>query len=401
MQLSVFRISTFLTTVLIGASVAGCRGEEAAALPERIRPVRFGTVLLSDGLEEESYTGSISAGAEAEISFRVAGTITDVRVKLGDRVRKGQVLAILDAADFSVQARQASAQAKGSDAQVQSAETQLIAARSAYQRIERLYENNSVSLSDFEQARSQLESAQGSLDAARAQAAAAGEQVAAARNQVAYTQLKAPFDGVVAELMAEANEYFTSGKTVALLASEGDPQVELSVPESLVAAVSPGDSVWVRVSALRGTLLRGEIAEVAFAAGDAPSYPVKVNIIDPPQGLRPGMAAAVSFQVRERATSQATALIAPVEAVAEGPQGRFVFLLVQADTLGPNERLVRRTNVEIGELLDEGFAIRSGLAAGDLVATAGLSDLLDGQQVRLLNAAEPSMSGPAPAAATQ
>ena len=375
--------------VLTLLALQSCGGEEKVAEAQPIRPVRYGVIALSDGIERQSYTGLVTAGEEAELSFRVSGTLRDVKVKLGDRVRRGQLIASVDPQDFAVQSRQASAQAQGSAAQVQSAETQLIQARSAYRRIEQLYENNSVSLSEFEQARGQFEAAQSSLAAAKAQAAASGQQVAAARNQVSYTRLTAPFDGIITQLMAADNEYFASGKVVAVLSSEGDPEVEVSVPEGLIGGVRVGDSVDINLPALPQQRLRGIVSEVAYAAGDSPSYPVVIRLGNPPSTLRPGMAAAASFRVMESGKAGRVArLIAPVEAVSEGPQGKFVFLLKPSADAGKGAYEANRQVITIGKLYDEGFEVLSGLEAGDYVATAGLSNLLDGMAVQLLGGRE-------------
>ncbi len=379
------------TALLLLLTLPSCGGGETALTEPPVRPIRYATIESSDGVEKQSYTGVVNAGEQANLSFRVSGTLRQVKVKLGDRVNRGQLIASIDPADFDVQARQASAQAEGSTAQVANAETQLIATRATYRRIERLYENNSLSLSEFEQARSQFEAAQSSLAAAKAQASASAEQVAAARNQVSYTQLVAPFDGVITQLMAEGNEYFASGKSVAVLSSAGHPEVRVSVPEGLIGSIAPGDSVDVRLSALSQMRLRGSVSEVAFASGDSPSYPVVVQIADAPATLRPGMAASVGFSITEGEARERT-LIAPVEAVAEGANGHYVFVLARNDSTGAATYAVQRRSIEIGKLYDEGFEIADGLTAGEYVATAGLGNLLDGMPVRLLggDAAAPS-----------
>ena len=168
-----------------------------------LRPVRYQQIGFSQDQAQHTYTGVAQADQLSKLSFRVAGTIRSIAVKLGDRVRRGQLIATIDPSDYSIQAEQATASEKGAVANLQSAETQLINARSNYNRIEKLYENNSVPLSDFEQAKSAYESAQSSYEAAQTQVTSAEKQSQSARNQVSYTRLTAPFDGVITAINVE------------------------------------------------------------------------------------------------------------------------------------------------------------------------------------------------------
>jgi RND family efflux transporter MFP subunit len=300
-----------------------------------------------------------------------------MNVKLGDRVRKGQLIATIDPIDYSIQAEQANASTQGAEANVQAAETQLINARSTYQRIEKLYENNSVPLSDFEQAKSAYESAQASYDASKTQLTSAQKQSQSARNQVSYTRLLAPFSGVITGLNAEVNELVRSGTPVAELSSEDKPEVNIGVPENAISAIKKGQAVQIQFSVLPNQVFAGKVSEVSYAAGSSPTYPAIISIDNPSKAIRPGMAATVIFQ--EKATAQ-TPLVCPVPALAKDTDGIFVYILEK----GSNDHYAaRRQGVTVGELLPDGFVIESGLEKGQLVATAGLKSLLDGMQVRL------------------
>ncbi|NJC25903.1 efflux RND transporter periplasmic adaptor subunit [Neolewinella antarctica] len=362
------------------ALLTACGGGEEAAPELPLRAIRYGEVVTDDGSTSQSYTGVVTAAGETPLSFRVGGTIREMKVKLGDRTRRGQLIATLDPVDLQVQSSQASANYQAAEAQVESGETQLIAARAAYDRTLKLYENNSVSLSEFEQARSQFKSSQAQVQAAKSQLAASGASVQASRNQVSYTRLTAPFAGVITRVEVERNEFAGSGKAIVTLSTEEDPEVEVNLPENRIGAIERDMRVTIAFPSLPGREYAGVVSEVAYAAGDAPSYPVTVRIGEATSSIRPGMAANVRFTFGE-GNDAGPLLLTPIESVAEGPEGRFVYLL----TAGAGGTYVaNKQAVTIGDLHTAGFAVSAGLAAGDKVATAGIKSLLDGMEVRLM-----------------
>lgn len=358
--------------------LTACGGEETTVVEPTFRPVRYQTINYSQNAGEHTYSGVAQAAQLSRLSFRVGGTIRSVDVKLGDRVRKGQLIATIDPADYSIQAEQSNASAKGAEANLQAAETQLINARSSYLRIEKLYENNSVPLSDFEQAKSGYESAQASYDAAQTQVTSALKQFQSARNQVSYTRLIAPFDGVITLVNAEVNELVGSGGAVAELSSEAKPEVNIGVPENYIANIKKGEKVDIRFSVLPDEVFLGTVSEVSYAAGSSPTYPAIISIDNPSQAIRPGMAATVTFR---KQTAGEAHLICPVKALGKDTESTFVYVLEKETE---DTYVTRRKTVEVGELLSNGFVIKTGLQEGDIVATAGLKSLLEGMQVRLV-----------------
>lgn len=375
----------YVILLAVSLGVLSC-GQDAEVMVEtRTRAIRYGEVVVDDGSTTQTYTGVATAAGETPLSFRVGGTIRSLPVRLGERVRKGQLIATLDPADLEVQRSQSVAQYEASEAQLQSAETQLVATRAAYERTTRLYESNSVSLSEFEQARSQFQNARAQVEAARSQLSASGSQVRAARNQVSYTRLLAPFDGVITALNVEANQFAGSGTAIVTLSTENDPEVEVNLPEGRIGLVEPAMSVEVQFPALGDQQFPGVVSEVAYASGDAPSYGVIVQLQEAPATIRPGMAANVVFTFTEGGAPGDSLLLTPIESVAEGPQDRYVFLLTPSDST--DNYIARKQPVTVGDLHPNGFEVKSGLQAGDKVATAGLKQLLDGMEVRLLNPA--------------
>ncbi len=345
-----------------------------------LRPVRYQEIGYAEQFGGHTYTGLAQADQQSKLSFRVSGTLRSLSVKLGERVRRGQVIATLDPSDYAIQAKQATASEKGAEANLQAAETQLINARSNYQRIEKLYENNSIPLSDFEQAKSSFESAQSSYDAALTQVTSAQSQTQSAQNQVSYTRLIAPFSGIITAVNVEVNELVGSGNPIAELSSISKPEVQVGIPENYISGIKKGQKVQIQFSALTGQQFSGTVQEVSYAAGNSPTYPAIIRIDNPSQDIRPGMAATVGFL--DAKSSANKVLICPVKALGKDMESTFVYVLSKAEG---EAYVAKRQQVEVGDLLADGFSIKSGLQAGQLVATAGLKTILDGMEVRLMD----------------
>lgn len=356
-----------------------CSEQEKPEIEETIRPVKYGKVMMSGDVLSETFSGSAQSSKESKMSFKVGGTITRMNVNVGDVVRKGQLVAKVDQTDYSVQYQQSVANNKTSETQIQSAKSQLINSKATYQRVEKLYENNSVSISEFEQAKSAYELAKASYDASLAQANASEKQVESAQNQVRYSTLVAPFSGVITSVMVEENELVGSGTPIATISAMTEPEISVGIPEIYISKVKKNQKVNIEFSALANQPFTGKVYEVGFSSLGGSTYPVTVRIDRPTADIRPGMAADVRFSFNN-GKNEVQKMVAPTASVGEDNNGHFVFGLEKA---GDNF-LVKKKKIEIGALTTAGFEIKSGLNNGELVATAGLSTLLDGMKVRLM-----------------
>ena len=168
---------------------------------------------------------------------------------------------------------------------------------------------------------------------------------------------------------------------VVLLTSGAQPEVEVAMPEVLIAQVQEGSTVSVTFDALPGYALDAVVTEVGVAAtGTATTFPVTVRLTMENTAIRSGMAANVSF--RFEADDDGEALFLPAVAVGEDRAGRFVFVLEATEE--PGVGVVHRRAVEIvQELTPDGIRILSGVAPGERVVTAGVRRLTDGQRVKL------------------
>lgn len=355
----------YLPLAVIAILFASCNSKTEKHL-EIIKPVKYEKIDYSTDGQSHSFSGMVKSKHETNLSFKVGGTLNRVNVKLGDKVRKGQLIAAIDPIDYTVHKEQAIAQKK-------SAKSQLVMAQSTVSRVEKLYENNSIALSEYQKAKANLASAE-------SQYKAADKQLDAAKNQIVYTRLYAPMNGVITSVNVEKNELTGAGKVIAVLNSEGKPEIEVGVPESIIGKLQLGETVNIKFSSLSKNTYFGKIEKIAFASGQSAIYPVIVSISKPQSEIRPGMSAEVRFNT-EKNNEQSMKLVVPVSAVGKDTEGNFVFVLHKNND---STYRTEKRKISIGKLLPKGFKVIDGLKENERVATAGLTVLRDGMTVRLL-----------------
>lgn len=356
--------------------------KKTAETEQVIRYIKYEKVELSSGLESHTLSGVAKPQNETNLSFKAAGTLSSVNVKLGDVVKKGQLIATIDPADYAIQTNQAASQKEGAVANAKAAEAQLINAKATYDRVTKLYENNSVALSEYQQAKAALDGAQAQYDAAISQINTSNQQLKAAGNQVSYTRLVSPMDGVITAVQMEANEIANAGMLIAKVSSLGRPEVEVSVPEIFINKLKLGQQATIKFPSFPEQEFQAEIEEIAFTSEKSTTYPVILKILNPADEIRPGMVAEVVFIVNNDKGISKNELVAPIKSVASGTEGNYVFKLIPDNENGVY--IAKKIAIELGDITADGYIIKSGLIQGDLVAVAGLRALYDGKKVKLL-----------------
>jgi multidrug efflux system membrane fusion protein len=342
-------------------------GKKEEVKQEIIRPVRYMQAYSTGGTRVRTFSGVTQAGLESNLSFRVHGTLHRIAVKVGDEVKPGELLAQLDPSDYELQVQQAEAALTSARAQARNADAN-------YTRIRTLYENNSASKSELDGVRAASESATASVQSAE-------KQLELARLQLSYTTLEAPNGGDIARVNVEVNENVQAGQPVIMLTSGTQTEVRVSIPEVLIAQIREGEKVQVSCDAVPDKEFRATVLEVGVAAtGIGTTFPVTVRFDERPEMIRPGMAANVSFLFESE--DERERFIVPSHAVIEDRGGRFVF---RVEPIRGEEGFgtIHRTSVTVGDLTAEGLEIFEGLRDGDLVITAGVSRITDGQKVRI------------------
>ena len=354
-----------LLAITLAALLAACAPkQESVQVP---RPVKVIQAVATDGQSVSAYAGEIRARFESDVSFRVAGKLVARTVDLGTQVKKGQVLARLDAQDANLNVMSARAS-------LASAESDLDFARAELARYQDLLARKFVSQGVYDQKVNAFKAAQARRDAANAQVGVSG-------NQAVYTTLTADADGVVTALNAEPGQVIAAGQAVVRIARLGEKDAIINVAENQLAQVKANPKAKVALWANPGKLYNGRVREIAAAADAATrTYTVKVAIEDADEQLRWGMSANVGFPVGGGAAS-AKVIVLPMTALTQTDDksgARPAVWVVGSDAK------VRLTPVTVARYAEEGVVVAGGLVGGETVVTAGVHKLLPGQQVRPL-----------------
>ncbi len=359
-------MKTIFQTILFGLSLSlifAC-SEKQEQKAEMLRPVKYKEIGLSSANRSRTFSATAQIERIINLSFRSSGIITELNLRLGQKVRKGQLLAKLD----NVQANLAYEKAL---TQVNSAKSQMNTAKLSLNRIRSLYETGSASLSDFESVKNAYQTARASYQATK-------RSLDIQKEQIKYGYIYAPENGIIASVSTELDENVSPGQPIATLNAGRTMELILGLPESYINNVKEGMLVKINFTALPNEVFDGEISEVSPSMNvNTATYPVKIAIIKPSEQIRSGMAADVT--ITPKTVSSNEELIVPANAVGKDINGNFVFLLKQ----DKDKYIAKKQKVQIGELTPIGFEVKDGLASGDKIAVAGLQTLLDGQAVRL------------------
>lgn len=364
------KVVRWIGVVLGAVALAACSGEQAE--PAATVPVLVVHPSTMDGQAPAAFPGEIRARQESPLSFRVGGNLTRRLVDAGERVRKGQVLAELDPADFALQAQ-------ASQAQLAAAQAEWVRARDDQRRYAALAEQQLVSRSTLDQQTAALKAAQGQVDAARA-------NLEVLRNQSGYAQLRAPADGVIADRQAEAGQVVAAGQTIYTLAADGAREVLIALPEADLGSHAVGQPVEVELWNQPGQRLPGTLREIAAAADpQTRTYAARVALAADQDGIALGQSAKVYSAAGRSGTLQL-----PLAALQRGRDGQSSVWVVQ-----PQGQTLRAVTVTTGAYGADSVPVLSGVRATDWVVAAGGHLLREGQAVRAVDRANQPVFAPA------
>lgn len=349
---------------LAAVSVNSC-GRKQAEEKEIIRPVVTMEV-QEPSVRERTFSGTVKSAIETLLSFRVGGEILELPAKLGLRVKTGDLIAMLDTRDYDLQAKQ-------NAAQLAQAEAQLKQAQAEYARVRQQYEANIIS-------KSELDSQQAVYKSALASREAALKGLEMAIQQLAYCTLCAPLDGTIASVPVDVHQTVAAGQTVSTMAAGDKMEIQLGLPEALIACISVGDPAFVSLEAIPGVRLAARVNEVGVKADASGTYPIRVRLLEKEARVRPGMIGEATFSFERDSGGGGLVITIPAVSVVPTPSGERYVWVYQ-----PDSGTVAKRMVKIGALTSEGVQIAHGLKAGEVIVTRGVHHLKDGMKVRLLN----------------
>ncbi len=351
--------------VLAVVALAACGKKEAP--PVVVRPVVAVAAEADTKASQSSLPGTIESRYSTPLSFRVGGKIIERRVRLGDRVKAGEIVARLDPADNTKNAASAAAQLSAAQHQLTYAEQQVTRDRAQAQE-------NLIS-------RAQLEQTENAYAAALAQRNQAQAQAALSQDQLKYTTLVADKAGVITAEQADTGQNVSAGQAVYNLAWSGEIDVVSDVPETSLGALAVGQTATVTIGALSGKTFTARVREVSPAA-DAQSrtYRVRLTLESPTPEVRLGMTADVAFaQAAASSASGTPAQSFTLPSTALFHTGKLPAVwIVKAD----NALELRR--VEVSRYGERTVTVSQGISAGDRVVWQGVHTVSAGEKVRVV-----------------
>ena len=330
--------------------------------------------------------GIVKARTTAQISSRIVSELQEMRVQPGDRVRQGQILAVLD--DRDLDARRSEAQASlaaaesataSADAERESAGARVALAREHHRRIQKLREQNSATPEEQDRASAELRVAEAGMHAADARASEASASVTAARSAiraaevaVSFSTIVAPFDGLITNKLLEPGNMAAPGTPIVSIETTDGFRLEVQVDAGRSRFVGVGDTVAVALAGqVEADTMSGRVVEVARAI-DPLSHASLVKVDLPAAAaVRSGAFARARFTSEHR-----QALAVPSSAIQRRGQLSLVYVV-------DGTSRARMRAVTAGEASGDVVEVLAGMQPGETVIVNPPAVLVDGSEVRV------------------
>ena len=326
-------------------TLEACRNKQAGLdIPQLVRATRVEGQKAGSSV---TYPGKIQAASNVKLAFRVAGPIRKIYVNAGQYVKKGQLLAELDPRDYRIQ--------------FNATQAEYTQVKGEADRIIELYQRGSVSLNEYDKA-----------VAARKRVTALYN---AHLNALNDTRLKAPFDGYIQNKYYSAPEIIAQGTPVVSMIDDDYFEVHINIPSGDFIRREDFLNFYAVADVIPDSILPLELLDITQGANYNQLFTARFRLKRNPQ-LAPGMSVSVTigFKPSEHAMS-----MVPVSALFQRDGETFVWLYE------PERETIRRVIVEVHRLTKDAEAmVKSSLRKGQMIISAGVNDLKDGQKVRLL-----------------
>lgn len=334
----------------------GWKVEEIAEVPVRVEGVKLETIE-----DKISLTGNIEPQSQVVVYSKVGGEIENLAVDIGDKVKKGDLIA-------QIENRKLVLQVKRLEASLEAAEINLANLKKDYERIKNLYEKNAVSRQKMDDVTTAYESSQAQVKELKA-------TLALAKIQVADSTVSAPIGGIIAQKFVEEGDVVTptsqmKGAPLVVIVDMDRVKVVVNVIEKDIARVKIGQEARVELDAYPDKSFRGKVSNISPVVDPlSRTASVEIEVPNPERLLKPGMFARVEIIVREKKD----ALQVRKEALIKGDK---VFV-------AEGEKASLR-QVRVGIKEGEWVEILSGLREGDKVVVRGQQFLKDGMRIKVV-----------------
>jgi RND family efflux transporter MFP subunit len=371
---SIGRLKAAAALLVLIAGASGCK-QSTQVEAKSPTPVRVTDVALSSSSESLRYSASVLPFAQAALSFRSAGYVTEIKqvlgadgrrrdIEPGDYVGRGTLLAQIRHQDLNNQLDQAAAA-------VTQAEAQNLQASQDYERATALYSTHSLTKPEFDQSQARFDSSRGAVDQAKA-------SLRQAQLGLADADLSAPFSGFILARNIELGNLAEPGMVAFTIADTSAVKVSFGVPEYAVKQLRLGQEFNIHLQD-DPKEYKGRVTSIAAGADEKNRvFVVEVTVPNPKSYLKPGMIASLNLAGVEKAPTPSVPLAAVV-AVPAAPGRYGVFVASEAN----GKWTAHLRAVTLGETYESDVAVE-GVKPGEKIVVVGAADLKDGDFVQVL-----------------
>ncbi|MDR1345568.1 MAG: efflux RND transporter periplasmic adaptor subunit [Bacteroidales bacterium] len=337
----------FSALTLLLCVFSACSEKQGTQTQEKTIPVKVMEVAAEQTAGSKNYVGTVEESATVSLAFSLMGTVEEVFVQEGQRVRKGQLLATLNAAT--------------SENSYQASLAKLRQAQDAYDRLTKVHSNGSLPDIKFVEVETGLQQAK--------------SMAAIAKKNLDDCKLYAPRDGVIAERSVEAGGSIIPSQAAFKLVSVDKLFVKIPVPENEIGGIAEGQVAQVTIAALDNAAFSGKVEmKGVSASATSHTYEAKIGISNPQLQIMPGMVCKVTLA----GNSNTEVIVVPNRAVQISAAGRRYVWLAEGG-------VAKRRFVKTGNLTDNGIAIAEGLSAGDRLIIEGFQKVSEGMKISIGN----------------
>jgi len=338
---SIISIAAFATFCM-----TGCGNKQTPEPTAKIIPVKVMNIGFSNHSHSQNYVGTVEESSAVSLSFSGLGTVERVMASEGERVRKGQLLAVLD----------------GGTAQnaYDVAKSTLHQAQDAYDRLKPLHGKGSITDVKFIEVESGLEKAK------------AMESIA--KKSLEDCQLYAPMNGIIAKRSIEEGINVMPGLSAFKLVSIDEVNINVPVPENEIGSIKSGQLATITVPATGNREYRGVVDKKGVEANPVShTYALKIKTGNPKSELMPGMVCKVFLQ--NDANNNDKKIIIPNKSVQISPDNRHFVWMADGN-------IATRRFITVGLLSDYGVIVENGLSEGEKLIVEGCNKISEGMTVR-------------------
>ncbi len=312
------------------------------------------TITLKDTLFKHyvEVQGSVETKQNVLIYPEYQGMLTSVYVKKGDRVSKGQTLARIDDGGLSSQLAQL--------------ETQAALAKTTFERQQRLWDQKIGSEIQYLQTKTQYEASQNAVDQLK--------------SQLAKTNVRAPFSGVIDEIITEQGTVVSPGQALFRIVNLSNMYVAAEVPESYLSTITSGKEVDVYLPVL-GEMLRSKIRETGNYINPANrTYAIEVDLPNKDGAVKPNLSARLAINDYTAENS----ILIPLNVINENAEGDQYVYTASAKANTENQMIATRQVIKVGKTQGDMIEVLEGLSTGDQVIAEGARSVKDNQEIKII-----------------